>query len=89
VGVHGDLVHGGITDETLVVGEGHIGGCCAITLVVGDDVNTIVYQTPTREQTIIVAYGGLFCRIASKGLWLGIISALATMMVRENGIILP
>ena len=35
--VHGDLVLRGVTDETLAVGEGDIGGGGAVTLVVGDD----------------------------------------------------
>jgi len=42
VGVHGNLVLCGITDETLIFKEGDIRGCRAITLVVGDDLNTIV-----------------------------------------------
>ncbi len=42
MGVHGDLVLGSIADETLIVGEGDIRGCRPVTLVVGDDLNTIV-----------------------------------------------
>ncbi|KUI67228.1 NAD-specific glutamate dehydrogenase [Cytospora mali] len=36
VGVHSDLVLGGISDQTLGVGESDERGCCAVTLVVGD-----------------------------------------------------
>jgi len=44
VRVHGDLVLGGITDETLGVGEGHEGGSGAVTLVVGDDFNAVITE---------------------------------------------
>jgi len=37
VWVHGDLVLGGISDETLGVCESNEGRRCAVTLVVGDD----------------------------------------------------
>lgn len=37
VGVHGDLVLRGVSDETLRVGKGDIRGCCSVSLVVGDD----------------------------------------------------
>jgi hypothetical protein len=40
--VHRDLIFCGIADETLVVGEGDIRGGGAVTLVVGDDLYTIV-----------------------------------------------
>ena len=42
VGVHGDLVLGSVTDETLIFEEGDIRGRGAVTLVVGDDLNSIV-----------------------------------------------
>ena len=42
VGVHRDLVLRGIADQPLGVGEGDVGWSCAVTLVVGDDLNTIV-----------------------------------------------
>ena len=42
VGVHRDLVLGGIANQPLAVGERDIGGCCAVTLVVGNDLDTIV-----------------------------------------------
>lgn len=31
-----------VTNETLVIGEGDIRGCCSVTLVVGDDFNSII-----------------------------------------------
>ncbi len=50
-GVHGDLVLRGITDQTLSVREGHIRGCCSVTLVVGDDFDTVVLpNTDTSAQ---------------------------------------
>lgn len=41
-GVHGNLVLGGVTDETLGVREGNIRRRRSVTLVVGDDLNTVV-----------------------------------------------
>jgi len=41
-GVHGDLVLRRVSDEALGVGEGDERGCCAVTLVVGDDLNAVV-----------------------------------------------
>ena len=42
--VHGDLVLCGITDETLGVGEGNERGGGAVTLVVGDDLDTVITE---------------------------------------------
>ena len=44
VGVHGDLVLGGITDETLGVGETDERGGGAVTLVVGNDFDTVIAE---------------------------------------------
>lgn len=44
VGVHGDLVLGGITDETLGVGETDERGGGAVTLVVGNDFNAVITE---------------------------------------------
>mmetsp|Transcript_13657 Transcript_13657/g.16416 ORF Transcript_13657/g.16416 Transcript_13657/m.16416 type:complete len:685 (-) Transcript_13657:65-2119(-) len=41
-GVHSDLVLGGITNQTLAIGEGDVGRGGAVTLVVGNDFNTII-----------------------------------------------
>jgi hypothetical protein len=41
-GIHGDLVLGGISDETLRVGEGDVGRSGAVPLVVGDDLDAVV-----------------------------------------------
>jgi len=41
-GVHGDLVLGSITDQSLSVGEGDVRGRCAVALVVGDDLDAVV-----------------------------------------------
>ena len=54
VGVHGDLVLGGITDKTLGVGKGNIGRGGAVALVVGDDLDTVVLpDTDTPENFIV------------------------------------
>jgi len=49
LGVHRNLVLGSITDKTLGVGEGNIGGGSTVTLVVCNDLNTIILvDTNTR-----------------------------------------
>jgi hypothetical protein len=51
VGIHGNLVLCSIADQTLVVGEGNIRRGRSITLVVGDDLDTIVLpDTYTPKQ---------------------------------------
>ena len=42
--VHGDLVFGGITDQTLSVCEGDEGRGSAVSLVVGDDFNAVITE---------------------------------------------
>jgi hypothetical protein len=44
VRVHGDLVLGGITDETLGIGESHEGRGSTVTLVIGNDFNTVITE---------------------------------------------
>jgi len=40
-GVHGSLVLGGITDETLLLGEGNVRRSGTVTLLVSNDLNTL------------------------------------------------
>lgn len=50
-GVGGELILGGISNQTLsLTGEGHIGGSDAVTLVIGDDLNTTVLEHTDTEQ---------------------------------------
>ena len=42
MGVHGNLILCGITNETLIVGKRDVRRGCAISLIVGDDFDTIV-----------------------------------------------
>jgi hypothetical protein len=44
VWVHGDLVLGGISDQTLSIGEGNKGGSGSIALIVGNDFDTIITE---------------------------------------------
>ena len=41
-GVHGRLVLSGVTDEALSLREGNVGGSRPVSLVVGDDLDTVV-----------------------------------------------
>lgn len=50
VGVHGDLVLGSISDKTLRVVEGDVGRGGSVTLVVGDNLDTVgLPDTDTTE----------------------------------------
>ena len=42
VGVHGDLVLGSVTNQSLTLAEGDIGGGGTVTLVVGNNFNTVI-----------------------------------------------
>ena len=42
VGVHGDLVLGSVTNQSLTLAEGDIGGGGTVTLVVGNDFDSVV-----------------------------------------------
>jgi len=42
LGVHGDLVLGGISDQTLGICEGDEGRRCPVTLVIGNDFNSVI-----------------------------------------------
>ena len=55
VGVHRDLVLRGIADQPLAVGERDIRGCRAVTLVVGNDLDTIILpdtDTPAKIASV-------------------------------------
>ena len=49
-GVHSSLVLGGITDETLALGEGDVRGGGTVTLVVGNNFNTVIL--PDTDTTV-------------------------------------
>jgi len=54
-GIWGQLILGGITNQTLVLGgEGHIGRSDTVTLVIGDDFHAAIlkYTNATNEITI-------------------------------------
>ena len=51
VRVHGDLVLGRVTDQTLGVGEGNERGSGAVTLVVGNDLNAVI-TVDTGEESV-------------------------------------
>jgi hypothetical protein len=50
--VHSDLVLRSVTNKALCVGEGNERGCCAVTLVVGNDFNAVISED---------AYAGVGC----------------------------
>ena len=54
VRVHGNLVLCGITDQTLIIGEGDVGRSCSISLVVCNDFYTIIlpYTHATKGNII-------------------------------------
>jgi hypothetical protein len=52
MGVHGDLVLGGITNKSLVVREGHVGWSCTVSLIVSNYFYTIMlpYTNAARKR---------------------------------------
>ena len=50
VGVHGDLVLGSVTNQSLTLAEGDIGGGGTVTLVVGNNFNTVIL--PDTDTTV-------------------------------------
>lgn len=65
LGVHGDLVFGGVADEAFGVSECHVGWGGAVALVVGDDLDAVVlpYAHAAVCRSEIDAYGfAFFCR---------------------------
>ena len=55
--VGGQLVLGGVTDQTLVLGEGHVRRRDAVSLVVGDDFHAAILEDSNTEMN------GCFIRI--------------------------
>jgi hypothetical protein len=53
IGVHGDLVLCSIANQTFIVGEGDIGGSCAISLIVCNNFYTIVLPHPYATKKYI------------------------------------
>mmetsp|Transcript_6588 Transcript_6588/g.17841 ORF Transcript_6588/g.17841 Transcript_6588/m.17841 type:complete len:707 (-) Transcript_6588:24-2144(-) len=76
-GVHRGLVLGGITDETLGIGEGDVGRGGAVALVVGDDLDAVVLpdadagvggaEVDADGGTVNLSHDVLLC--LSKGVW--------------------
>lgn len=67
VGVHGNLVLCGVTDETFIIEEGDIRRCRAITLVIGNDLNTIVLpNTDAAGEMIRSSEGTLISTLTSR-----------------------
>lgn len=57
--VHGHLVLRRITNEALRVSEADVRRCCAVTLVVGDDLDTVILpdtDAPTFRQSTSKTY---------------------------------
>jgi hypothetical protein len=50
VGVHCDLILGGIANQALILREGDIRRSCAVTLIVRDDLNAIIL--PDTDATV-------------------------------------
>jgi hypothetical protein len=53
MGIHGGLVLSGVTDETLAFRERDIGWGCSITLIIGDDLNTIILPYTNTTMKIV------------------------------------
>ena len=67
MGVHCNPILGSITNQTLIVGEGHIGWCCAVTLVVRDDLYTIILPyTDAAGEKQMVSIGWTCCQTATQ-----------------------
>ena len=70
VRVHGDLVLGRITDQTLGVGEGNERGSGAVTLVVGNDLNAVItVDTGEESATCLVEHQRRIVRTRHMSRW--------------------
>ena len=60
VGIQNSLDFGGVADEAVGIGEGHIRGRAEVTLVIGDDLDPVVvpytYTAVVQDQSVVDVY---------------------------------
>ena len=81
MGVHGDLVLYGVTNETLGVGEGDTGGSGSVALVIRNDVHTIVLTV--ADARVGGIEGGGHRREAEAGMCMVVVQERGSSTSRE------